>query len=113
MNENRIKNDGTRASRSISTRKGIPIDFSAELPLRVPIKIQPQYSMSQPSVISEKTLLPALFQIAARFDNAKMPAAVRSILTLQSDSLPEKMLNHEKLDGILKAIAKRKKTARR
>ena len=113
MNEHQIKNGGTEASRLTSIGTGIPIEFIAEAPQCVPIKIQSAYSMNKPSSISEESLLPALFQIAARFDGAKMPPAVRSVLTLNQDTLPEQMLNQEKLEGILKAIAKRKKTAKR
>ncbi|HSY43559.1 MAG TPA: hypothetical protein VK811_06575 [Candidatus Acidoferrum sp.] len=113
MNEHQIKNGGTEVSRLTSSGRGIPIEFTAEASQWVPIKIRSAYSMNKPSSISEESLLPALFQIAARFDGAKMPPAVRSVLTLNRDALPEQMLNQEKLEGILKAIAKRKKTAKR
>jgi hypothetical protein len=113
MNEHQIKNGRIEASRFTYTGRGLPIEFTAEAPLCVPIKIQSFYSMNEPSRISEKSILPALFQIAARFDGAKMPPAVRNALTLSCDSLPEKMLDREKLEGILKAIAKRKKATKR
>jgi hypothetical protein len=113
MHEHQIKNGGTKASRLTSTGRGIPIEFTGEAPQSVPIKIRSVYSMNEPSRISEESLLPALFQIAARFDGAKMPPGVRNILTLNHDTLPEQMLNQEKLEGILKAIARRKKTAKR
>jgi len=112
MNEHQIKNNGTKAVRLTSTRRGIPIEFTAGPVLSVPIKIQSQYSMNVPSRISE-TILPALFQIAARFDGAKPSPEFRKVLALSPESLPERMLDHEKLEGILKAIAKRKKTTRR
>jgi hypothetical protein len=113
MNEQHIKDNGTEALRLASSGRSIPIEFIAELPLRVPIKIQPQYSMSHPSNVSEKAILPALFQLAARMDDAKLATAFRSVLTLNRECLPEKALDREKLEGILKAIAKRKKTTRR
>lgn len=113
MNEQQIKNEGTGASRLTSIGRGIPIEFANEVPLCVPIKIQSLFSMNKPSRISEKSIIPALFQIAARADDVKLSSALRNVLALKESSLSEKMLDREKLEGILKAIAKRKKTERR
>jgi hypothetical protein len=112
MNEHQIKSDGTEASRLTAGGRGIPIEFAAEAPLCVPVKIQSLYSMDKPG-ISEKSIIPALFQIAARADDAKLSSALRNVLALKESSLSEKMLDREKLEGILKAIAKRKKATRR
>jgi hypothetical protein len=109
MNERQIKNNGKGTSRFTSSGQGISIEFGAELPMCVPVKIQSQYSMNNPSRISEKSIIPALFQIAARADDAKLASALRNVLTLKESPSSEKMLDQEKLEGILKAIAKRKK----
>jgi hypothetical protein len=113
MNEHHIKNNGKETSRLTSAEWSIPIEFTPELPLYVPVKIQSQYSMNRPSRISEKSIIPALFQIAAQADDAKLASALRNVLTLKESPLSEKILDREKLEGILKAITKRKKTTRR
>jgi hypothetical protein len=113
MNEHQINNDGKQTSKFTPARLGIPIEFAPELSRNVPIKIRPQYSMDHPSGISEKSIIPALFQIAARADDVKPATALRNVLALKESPLSEKLLNHEKLEEILKAIAKRKKATRR
>jgi hypothetical protein len=112
MNEHQINNDGKEASKFTPARRGLTVEFAAELPLSVPVKIQSQYSMNRPSGISEKSIIPALFQIAARADDTKLASALRNVLTLKESPLSEKILDREKLEGILKAIAKRKKATR-
>jgi hypothetical protein len=113
MNEYQIYNDGTETSEVSSIGRGIPIKFGAEAPLHFPVKIQSRHSINGPSGISETSLVPALFQIAARFDGAKVPPAFIRALTLDQESVPEKVFGREKLQTILKAIAKRKKTVGR
>jgi hypothetical protein len=113
MNEHQIKNNGTTASRFTSTGRGIPVQFIAEPSRCVPIKIQSPYAAGKSSGISEKSIMPALFQLAARVDDSRLAPAFRNVLTLNREIHPEKMLDREKLEGILKAIAKRKKTVRR
>jgi hypothetical protein len=113
MNERQVNNDGKQTSKFTPARLGIPIEFAVESPLNVPVKILPQYSMNHPSRISEKSIIPALFQIAARADDVKPATALRNVLALKESPLSEKLLDREKLEEILKAIAKRKKATRR
>jgi len=109
-----MKNVGTEASKLASIGTSIPIEFGAEVPLHFSVKIQPRNSLKNPVGISETFLLPALFQIAARFDGARPSPAFRRALAMEDhESLPEKLFGREKLQVILKAIAKRKKTVGR
>ena len=65
-------------------------------------------------IAPEKTLIPALFQIAARADDIGSIRALRNALAGSSTPLHEMMLNAEKVEGILKSFGKKKKsTARR
>lgn len=68
--------------------------------------------MNAPDASSEKSLIPALFQIAARADELQslqsLPA-VRNALAMDRASRAEIMMNAEKLDAVLKAAASRKK----
>jgi hypothetical protein len=113
MNEQQINNDAREASKLTSAGMSIPIEFGAELPSCLPIKIQSPYSVKNPPGISETSLIPALFQIAERFDGAKVPPAFRRALALDQDSIPEKVFGRDKLQAILKAITKRKKVVGR
>lgn len=70
--------------------------------------------MNNPDVPSDKPLIPALFQIAARADELQSLSAVRNALALGRASRAEIMLNAEKLDAVLRSVAaKKKKTVAR
>ncbi len=68
--------------------------------------------MTSPDPHSEKPLIPALFQIAARADELQslesLPA-VQNALAMDRASRSEMMLDAEKLDAVLKTIAAKKK----
>jgi hypothetical protein len=70
-------------------------------------------SMKNPAIPSDKSLMPALFQIAARADDPESVVELRSALATGKMPLAEMMLNAEKLEAILKAIVRRKKPAAR
>jgi hypothetical protein len=90
----------------------IPVLFLSDSPRCFQIKIQPQKFMTPPDAHSEKPLIPALFQIAARAEELQslesLPA-VRNALALDRASRAEIMLDAEKLDAVLKAVAAKKK----
>lgn len=71
--------------------------------------------MNTPDANSDKPLIPALFQIAARADELQSLSAVRSALALDRASRAEVMMDPEKLDAVLKSVAakKKKNTSRR
>ena len=68
--------------------------------------------MTPPDAPSEKPLIPALFQIAARADELQslesLPA-VKNALDKDRAARSEIMLDAEKLDAVLKAVAAKKK----
>jgi hypothetical protein len=90
----------------------IPIVFLPDSPSRLQVKIQPQMSMTPPDAHSEKPLIPALFQIAARADELQslesLPA-LKNALAMDRAFRSEIMLDAEKLDAVLKAAAAKKK----
>jgi hypothetical protein len=90
----------------------IPIEFLSDFSRSLPVKIQLRKFMNAPDANSEKPLMPALFQIAARADELQslqsLPA-VRNALALDRASRAEIMLNAEKLDAVLKAVTAKKK----
>lgn len=92
-----------------SKATGIPIQFSADLSLSHPVKIQSAYSMNNPAYISDKPALPSLFRVAAHADEPEL----KNALTQGRASLAEMMLNAERLEAILKAVSKKKKSTRR
>ncbi len=65
------------------------------------------------TIAPEKSLIPALFQIAARADEIGSIRALRNALAASSTPLHEMMLNAEKVEGILKGFGKKKKSAAR
>jgi hypothetical protein len=93
-------------------RNDIPAQFSADLAPRMQVNPQPQYSMN-PTEVSEKSLIPALFQIAARADDIESVRALRHALASSRTPLAEMMLDAKRVEGILKALGKRKKALRR
>jgi hypothetical protein len=90
----------------------VPVLFLSDSPHRLQIKIQPQKFMPASDVHSDKPLIPALFQIAARAEELQslesLPA-VRNALDLDRASRAVIMLDAERLDAVLKAVAARKK----
>jgi hypothetical protein len=63
--------------------------------------------------ISEKSLIPALFQIASRADDIQSVRALKHALASSRTPLAEMMLDAKRLEGILKALGKKKKAVRR
>jgi len=113
MSEYQIK-----SPRTISPESGepsameIPVQFAADLALHSQLQIQPLQPMNPTA--PEKSLIPALFQIAARADEIGSIRALRNALAANRTPLHEMMLNAEKVEGILKGFGKKKKsTARR
>lgn len=117
MSQHRIKNDGPKSLkpgrfiRSLVTE--IPIDFTIDLPLCFPIKIQPEDFMNHAIISAQRPLIPALFQIAGRADDLKALPSFKSALALGHTPLSEMMLDPEKLEEILRTVAQKKKGARR
>ncbi len=115
MNRHQINSDGCKSLRFGGLKRtvpGIAVQFPSDSPRCLPIKIQPQKLMNNPDVNSEKPLIPALFQIAARADDLQSLQsllAVRNALALDRASRTEIMLDAEKLDAVLKAVATKKK----
>ena len=69
--------------------------------------------MKNPASTSDKSIMPALFQIAARAGDPESVPALKAALEMGKVPLTEIMLNAEKLEAVLKGIAKRKKPAAR
>jgi hypothetical protein len=90
---------------------GIPIEFGTDVPLYFPIKIQPQILTHIPSQtpVLERSLIPALFQIAACANDVKSMSALKSALRLGQTPLAEMVLDPRRLEVILKAAASKKK----
>ena len=61
---------------------------------------------------TQKSLIPALFQIASRADDAESVRALRETLAAKKTPLAETMLDAKRLEGILKALGKKKKMRR-
>jgi hypothetical protein len=62
---------------------------------------------------SEKSLIPALFQIASRADEIQSIRALKQALASSRTPLAEMMLDAKRVEGILKAIGKKRKAMRR
>jgi hypothetical protein len=89
----------------------VPVQFGTDLALRPQLQIQPLQPMNP--IAPEKSLIPALFQIAARAEEIGSIRALRNALAASSTPLHEMMLNAEKVEGILKGFGKKKKSAAR
>lgn len=96
-----------------SEAMGIPIQFSADLPLYLPIKIKPHIPMSNPIVPPTKPVTPTLFQIAARADDPESLVVYKNSLAAGQGRFDEKMLDAGKLEAILNATSRRKKATSR
>jgi hypothetical protein len=92
---------------------GIPVQFSDDLPLSLPIKIKPRIPMSNPIVPPAKSVTPTLFQIAARADDPESLVAYKNSLASGHARFDEKMLDAGKLEAVLNAAARRKKATPR
>jgi hypothetical protein len=92
-------------------RTALDLPVTSDTDTQLAIKIEPESSMNNPFLIalSKRPLMPSLFQVAARV--GPEPAL--------KDSLPgharlaERMLNPRKLEAVLDAIGKKKKSAGR
>ena len=108
--------DSTQSKELSVIRSGvvkIPVDFSDDLPLCFPIEIQLQNSMNNSTIMSEKPLLPGLFQLIAQADKPESVPILRRALTMSRVSLAEMSLDSERLEEVLNAMAKKKKSERR
>lgn len=87
----------------------IPIEFGADLPFFLPIKIQPHPSMKNSMLTSDQPLVPALFDKAARQEKSEPEtAAIGSRI-----SPGELMLDARRLEEVLNAAVRRKKATGR
>ena len=119
MNERQIENDCIKPLElwdldESPTLTEIPIQFVIDLPRFIAIKIQPQDSMNHPLqtiLTPQKPLIPALFRIAARAEEVGSVPALKKTVVQGHGPLSEMMLDPEKLEAVLEAIAKRKKPA--
>jgi hypothetical protein len=96
-----------------STTRRIPIQFAVDPPVHYQVKVRPYYFMTPLAFASKKPLIPALFQMAALADDPKALPALKSALGTGQLPLHEAMLDAEKLDAVLKAIARKRKPATR
>ena len=117
-----IKTKGFMSDRQIKNnypnRMSIPIEFGTDLSLYFQIKQiqspkQSQNSMNHSTIISEKPLIPGLFQIAACAHDIESASMLKSTLARERTPLSEAMLDPKKLEAILKGIARRKKFSAR
>lgn len=88
---------------------GIPVQFGIDLPSCVEIKSQKYMNTTQ---VSEKPLIPALFQIAACANDSKSLLALKDVLALSRIPLGDVMMDPERLEAIVKGIARKKKQER-
>lgn len=91
----------------------IPVQFSVDLPLHYEIKIRPNYFIAALAVASKKPLIPALFQMAALASDPKAMPALKSVLETGRAPLDDAMLDPERIDAVVRAIARKKKPAGR
>jgi hypothetical protein len=114
MNEHQIKGNHTIVGwgESRPTATVIPSRFVEDLSLRLEVKSQPPYPMNL-NETPEKSLIPALFQIASRAEDAESIRALKQSLASGRKPLAEMMLNTKRLEGILKALGKKKKSGTR
>src|SRR5580658_2073669 len=110
-----INNDSVESETlaDLAAANGIPVQFFTELAIHLPIKIQPHYPMSNPTVPPAQTIVPTLFQIAARADDPESLVAFKKTLASGHAPHAERMLDREKLEAILHAVARKKKAAPR
>lgn len=95
-----------------SVQTWIPIQSAADFSPVLDAKTQPIHSMNA-TEMPKKSLIPALFQIASRADDAESVRALREELATKKTSLGETMLDAKRLEGILKALGKKKKPGTR
>jgi hypothetical protein len=111
MNEHQIKSNhsivGWGESRPTATV--IPSRYIEDLSLRLEVKSQP-FSPMNSNEIPENSLIPTLFQIASRAEDAESIRALKHALVSGGKPLAEVMLNTKRLEGILKALGKKKKS---
>jgi hypothetical protein len=96
-----------------STAMTVPVEFGADLALGFEIKVQPNIPMNTTTVVSEKPLIPGLFQIAAYADDARSVSALKNALASNRLPLNEMTLDAERLEAILRNIADKKKALAR
>ena len=87
----------------------IPIDFAADSPLFLPIKILPHQYMKNPLLTSEKPFIPALFGTVASLDDSGTETATARNRT----PLGETMLDARRLEEVLKAALRKKAAGRK
>jgi hypothetical protein len=87
----------------------IPVEFGADWPFTFQIKVKPNTTMNTTTVVSEKPLIPGLFQIAAYANDARSVSALKNALAMNRVPVNEMMIDPERLEAILKNIAQRKK----
>jgi hypothetical protein len=104
MSEYQVKDHGP-------ARKGIPVEFGSDELLGIRIKIQPKNSMNHPTILSKKTLVPSLFQIAACINDIKSVMARERVLALE-DTHFKMIFDPQKLEAILGGLYCRKKRSR-
>ena len=107
----RVESEEMRDSKPVI--RAVSIQFADDLPLHFPVIIQSQDPMNNPSISSEKPLIPALFQIAAHADEAESMSALRRALSSSPTPVAEMMLDPGKLEAVLREIARKKKGAPR
>lgn len=93
-----------------STTMTIPVEYGTDLAFSFQIKAQPNTPMNTTAIVSEKPLIPGLFQIAAYADEAKSVSELKNALASNRLPLNEMTLDAESLEAILKNIAEKKKT---
>lgn len=108
MNQNRI--NGHLGEPGLAT-KGIPIQFEHDVTLSTPIKIKLLNPMSTSSTSSK--LIPDLFHLAARADEPESVLALKHALARGRKPLSERMLDPQKLESVLNAVTRRKRSASR
>jgi len=91
----------------------VPVKFGTELPFDFRIKAQPNTPMNATNIISEKSLIPGLFQIAAYADDARSVSALKNAVELNRLPLNEMTLDAGGLEAILKNIAEKKRVVAR
>lgn len=96
-----------------STTMTIPVEFGTDLRLDLQIKAQPNTPMNATNLISEKPLIPGLFQIAAYADDARSVSALKNAMASNRLPLNEMTLDAERLEAILKNMAEKKKVLAR
>jgi hypothetical protein len=87
----------------------VPVELGIEWPFDFQNKAQLNTPMSTTNIISQKALIPGLFQIAAYADDARSVSALKNAVASNRLLLNDMTLDAERLEAVLKNRAEKRK----